>query len=308
LAKFVVLGQALNDFKVEVSDSFIRENSLPRDGHALVSEENLPQVQALVKGGGPSKRGGAAATTACVLGKLGHSTVFSCKIGSDPGSDDFTRACLKCGVQLLAQLSPNPLGFSCCLTTPEATRTFLTYLGCSSEDLLAAPELEVKIKESDYLVVEGFLLGLGEKTQQQLLSLCSFAHSLQKKIVLTLSAQQLVVRQQLRFKELMKMAWMLVGNDDEVKALKDLEGFDGLLVTTLGEQGASLKSGSQIIQAPAYRCAKLVDSIGAGDAFLAGFLHFSSTDNNLLAMLAEGCRLGALACSFEGTDFCDHIL
>ena len=44
----------------------------------------------------------------------------------------------------------------------------------------------------------------------------------------------------------------------------------------------------------------VVDALGAGDAFITGFLHHWSQGADLAAAMAEGARSGAAACRFEG--------
>lgn len=56
-------------------------------------------------------------------------------------------------------------------------------------------------------------------------------------------------------------------------AIKSLKGFANTVVVKRGRAGAILASGDQRIQQPAFLNESVVDSIGAGDSFDAGFIH-----------------------------------
>jgi fructokinase len=68
---------------------------------------------------------------------------------------------------------------------------------------------------------------------------------------------------------------------------------------TLGSKGAMVGHAEQIIHNPGYRV-RVQDTVGAGDAFLAGFLFQLTQGETLSACLDYGCALGALVASKEG--------
>jgi 2-dehydro-3-deoxygluconokinase len=61
------------------------------------------------------------------------------------------------------------------------------------------------------------------------------------------------------------------------------------------ERGACALSGGRFIQVPAHPVEKMVDPVGAGDAFDAGFLVGLLRQYDLEAALNFGARLGAAA-------------
>ncbi|SFD31617.1 fructokinase [Chitinophaga sp. CF118] len=71
------------------------------------------------------------------------------------------------------------------------------------------------------------------------------------------------------------------------------------IITTLGDKGAVLLQQDSFYQHPGYAI-KVADTIGSGDAFLAGFLY--STINNRLPedALAFACAMGALIATYHG--------
>ncbi len=73
------------------------------------------------------------------------------------------------------------------------------------------------------------------------------------------------------------------------------------LVCTWGEDGAfGLGPDGAQHHAPACRQACIVDSIGAGDSFNAGYIHARLGANDLPEALALGCRIAGLKCSQMG--------
>lgn len=81
-------------------------------------------------------------------------------------------------------------------------------------------------------------------------------------------------------KDMIKGATILIGNDYEIELLssklkvkseKLLETVK-ILITTLGEKGSTIQSGSETIQVNAAKPTSIIDPTGAGDAYRAGFL------------------------------------
>lgn len=81
-------------------------------------------------------------------------------------------------------------------------------------------------------------------------------------------------------KEMVTGATILIGNDYEISLLKEKTKFDDrqilsqvkILITTLGEKGSIIQSGSETVQVGAAKPKGVVDPTGAGDAYRAGFL------------------------------------
>jgi ribokinase len=74
---------------------------------------------------------------------------------------------------------------------------------------------------------------------------------------------------------------------------------DQLVVVTLGERGALAVAGDQTFQQSSFRV-RSVDSVGAGDAFAAGFVCGRWWSAGVQAALRLGCAAGALATTKPG--------
>ncbi|MBX2816654.1 MAG: carbohydrate kinase [Saprospiraceae bacterium] len=102
-------------------------------------------------------------------------------------------------------------------------------------------------------------------------------------------------------------------NDHELLVLNDLFGLRQdrfyqelsrrfglqLIVQTLGEKGAEAFDGNQVYRHPGYRV-KVADTVGSGDAFLAGFLSTLLKGQAIAEALDLGCKLGAFVATQPG--------
>lgn len=84
----------------------------------------------------------------------------------------------------------------------------------------------------------------------------------------------------------------------------DLERYDfnkkGKVIVTNGDKGAQLFSEQETIFQEAYRIDKLIDCIGAGDAFAAGFLAARIKGDSDRLALQQGAKCGALSTQVAG--------
>lgn len=94
---------------------------------------------------------------------------------------------------------------------------------------------------------------------------------------------------------------MLVGHhtsiEDLLRAVADLG--PGEVVAKLGEDGASVFAGDRVVHAPAYPV-DVVDTVGAGDAFVSGYLSQRLHNESPERSLVRGTICGAAACGMPG--------
>ena len=79
---------------------------------------------------------------------------------------------------------------------------------------------------------------------------------------------------------------------------------DAILICTWGSEGAYALEGNQLHFSPALRVSSAVDTIGAGDTFIAGFIHASLSNekhgDSLQSKLDYACALAAKKCAIKG--------
>jgi sugar/nucleoside kinase (ribokinase family) len=94
-------------------------------------------------------------------------------------------------------------------------------------------------------------------------------------------------------------ACRLAGVDDAVEAAEFLAGKVSLVVMKRGQQGVLARRGSESFEARAPEI-EMVDSIGAGDSFDAGFLHRYIREGKLEECLRFGNLTGAFSTTRQG--------
>lgn len=91
----------------------------------------------------------------------------------------------------------------------------------------------------------------------------------------------------------------LTGASDCQSAIQDIAMTVPLVVVKLGSEGATARRGNEEWSSPALKV-DLVDPVGAGDSFDAGFLHEYIRGSNIETCLAAGNRAGALSVTRAG--------
>lgn len=94
----------------------------------------------------------------------------------------------------------------------------------------------------------------------------------------------------------------LSNSETIISGLKKIESFSNIVVIKDGERGAHLWSKGKLISKPAFKNKKIVDCIGAGDSFDAGFISEFVKGSELDRCLEIGNLTGALnTTSYGGT-------
>lgn len=96
-------------------------------------------------------------------------------------------------------------------------------------------------------------------------------------------------------------AELLTGESDPLRAAEAIRALGpGLVVVKLGAEGSLAAAEGQIVRAPALRLDRIVDPVGAGDGFAAGFLSGQLRGWSLAESLRLGNLVGASAMSVSG--------
>jgi len=94
-------------------------------------------------------------------------------------------------------------------------------------------------------------------------------------------------------------ACKIAGTEDLETAVQKLAQMVPLLVVKLGRKGAMAQRGAERVVSPAHQV-EVVDPVGAGDSFDAGFLHEYLRGADLPTCLASGNLAGALSTTRPG--------
>lgn len=274
----LTISDSIVDHILYVDESYA--SSLPgkMGGSALVDDTIFKQIIA-ESGNRPTIRpGSSAVNTIKGLQQLGHRCGLITTVGDDPEGDFFLNSLNDQGIVLHLRISSIPTGKSACLVTPNKERTMRTFLGASRENnhLQLEPEM---FKGISHFHLEGYQL----KHKQLVGDAIALARKNSATISLDLSSFE-VVKANLEFIwDLLKSNKIdvLFANQEEAftltglppkEASEYLANFCDISVVTIGENGCYTNQGPSQWRCPALNV-EVVDTIGAGDLFISGFLH-----------------------------------
>ena len=297
----VAVGNALVDILAQVPDSFLDTHGMEKGTMSLIDAERALQIQESL-GETVQTSGGSAANTMSGIASLGGGALFIGKVSNDALGDEFAREISSIGVEFVrgASVEGMPTGRCVIAVTPDAQRTLNTFLGVSS--LLTPADINTAAIESGKVVyLEGYLYD-HPAAKAAFREAANCAHEANRKVSLTLSDSFCVQRHREDFHALIAdEVDILFGNEAELEALYETRDFDVAVsnlrqhcefaVITRSEKGSVVVTHGEVLEVPAKRVAKVVDTTGAGDLFAAGFL-FGFTRGMELTRCAE---IGAIA-------------
>lgn len=321
------LGQAMVDFSAAVDDSFLDQLDVEKGGRRIISvEERASVLQQLDGSSYQVSAGGSLSNTLMALARLGAAeheihgrgqlrVAMDGIVGGDALSQFYSAQMANCGVSVLAQPGPNSsTGTVMVLTTPDANRTFMSYLGTPAAVALT-PQLTAAIAHARLLVIEGYVWEMPEAAASIAQAL-EVAHAHGTLVALTAGDVGLVRRQRdelwgalhsgvdLLFANRSEAAELL-GKDPESCSAREaalaLGPFVDMVVVTDGASGSCISAlGSLQVVPPHWTTSAPVDTCGAGDAYAAGVLWAYLRGLGVSAMGRAGARVASQVISRQG--------
>lgn len=282
--KILGIGNAIVDIVCKVDDAFLQKHNLIKGSMSLIDGQMEVEFSKL-----PAEKitsGGSVGNTIATLSQLGCKAAFIGKVGFDNFGGKFVTEIEKSGTQFIGENSYNkPSAKSFILVTPDAQRTMCTFLGCASE----ISENDVDDKSFDntaILYLEGYLWDSPDAISAMQKAI-TIAKKHKIKVAFSLSDPFCVSRHKKDFMNLvLNDLDILFANEMEALELASRPDFstDALnkffsknpnltAVVTRAEKGCCVFDSGMLIEIPAEKIEKLVDTTGAGDAFAAGFLY-----------------------------------
>ncbi|MBW4540287.1 MAG: carbohydrate kinase [Myxacorys chilensis ATA2-1-KO14] len=236
--------------------------------------------------------GGAPANVACALAKLGTPTAFVGCIGEDEEGRSLVKLLETVGVDTRGvQFHPTaPTRTVLVLRSDSGDRSFVAFGDQRSSDEFADTHLQAEhlpvelFQQADYLVLGTLELAYGD-SQAAITQALSLAEQFFVKIVLDVNwrpvfwndpaAAPPLIHEMIKRVDFLKLAeeeaeW-LFGTTDPGAISYRLGSLEGVLVTK-GEHGLAYCLGTNEGAIPAFKV-DVEDTTGAGDSFLAGFVH-----------------------------------
>ena len=297
------VGHALVDIQYQVAPEFLAEHQIEKGVMTLVDEARQRTLTAAV-GRDPvaAASGGSAANTLIGVACYGGRTYYACLTGRDAWGDFYQRDLEAAGVAThSANRGAGKTGQCLVFITPDADRTLNTFLGISS-GLSSAQLQEEVIADSQYLYIEGYLLGsdagfaAAARAQQM-------AQQHGTAVALTLSDPFAVQTFRARFDALLQGGVdLLFCNAEEALAstgLNDREAGGaalaaqvGMAYVTCGADGALVFAADALCRVPGLPV-QAIDTNGAGDLFAGGVLYGLSHGYSSLDAARLGCYAAA---------------
>lgn len=327
------------DFVAEVEDGFLEQLQIEKGSRRLIGVEERGQlINGLDGASYKVTAGGSLANSLVALAKLGRArsdasggtraqlqVAMAGPVGSDPLGRFFSSQMERAGVRMLTPPPPDSnTGTVAVLTTPDAQRSFLSYLG-SDQRVACDDTLRTALSRTRLLVVEGYLWEL-PGAADAIRSAVQAARDGGALVAMTCGAAGVVQRHQRDILSLVSQGAVdvLFANREEAQALLaggppdslpqqqqpdlpadrcalDLGSSTTVAVVTDGANGAAVAALGQLhVVPPCWRPEPPRDTNGAGDAWAAGFLFGLLTGGSVSASGRLGAALASEVISRPG--------
>jgi 2-dehydro-3-deoxygluconokinase len=259
--------------------------------------------------------GGAESNVAVALARLGVDTTWVSRLGADPLGELVARELTAEGVDVRSTVDAGrQTGFMHKQRRTSHTATVTFWRAGSAASALTPEDVpEELIASADLLHLTGILPGLSETAHDCALHAARVARDLGVRVSFDINHRAKVwagrdpgpvYRELIRLSDIVfasvEEASLVVGGDTPSELAAAL-GFDGPreCIVKLGNKGALSVVGTNTYLQPAFPV-EVADTVGAGDAFVAGYLSALLEDATPQARLARGALAGALACTVLG--------
>lgn len=260
--------------------------------------------------------GGAESNVAIGLARLGHSVAWVSALGDDQFGDMIEREIRSQGVQVLASRDDErPTGLMVKTLSAGEDRLVRYYRSDSAASALRAKDLPADlISSARILHLTGITPALSPSTREMSLRSVIIAREAGASVSLDVNYRPTLWSAALAsevLRELVSHCDIIFGSPDELGLLLDHSGTHEQLARRVsefgpscvvvkdGERGASMLINGDWIHQPAYPV-DVVDTVGAGDGFVAGFLSELLDGSSPKAQLKTAVVTGALCCTHSG--------
>jgi 2-dehydro-3-deoxygluconokinase len=260
--------------------------------------------------------GGAESNVAIGLARLGHSVSWVSALGNDQFADMIEREISAEGVDVVASRDElRPTGLMVKTLSPGEDRLVSYYRSGSAASALRAEDLPTELITSARVVhMTGITPALSTSTREMSLRAATMAREAGVLVSLDINYRSALWSEALAsavLRELISHCDLVFGSPDELGLLSDHNGTHeqvarrvsefgpNCIVVKDGERGASMLIDGEWISQPAFAI-DVVDTVGAGDGFVAGFLSEVLTGSSPSAQLKTAVITGALCCTHPG--------
>lgn len=262
--------------------------------------------------------GGAESNVAIGLVRAGVPTTWIGRIGTDPAGDRVTRDVRSAGVDVVAVPDPDRSTGIMMKERLADGRTRVTYhrRGSAGSALRASDLPASAVERAALLHVTGITLALSEDARATVEAALDRADAAGVPVSFDVNHRPKLIDAEIaraRYRAVAARSSIVFAGDDEARlvlGLGDDEGDDetlahelaalgrGRAVVKLGSRGAVASVDGAFLRRPATPV-RVVDPVGAGDAFVAGWLAATLGGATTAEALDRAADAGALACTVE---------
>ena len=277
------LGNAVVDIFLEVSDQEFASLGFDRGGMRLVEHAEQNTLLARYQKHEPKLvSGGSVANSTIAFSQLGGSAAFIGCVGDDRYGLFYSGEFEELGIDIGNPIIVNESTGTCvCLITPDAERTMRTCLAVSSH--LAARHVdEARIKNSEWLFIEGYVFANPDTGQTAIREAIRIAKQNGTKIAVTCSDAFVAQVFGDALHDALDQTDLFFCNEGEAcavsgattaeEAFKKLKSKVPSVVVTNGPHGAYIRHAGVEAHVPAF-ATEPKDLTGAGDMFAGSFLY-----------------------------------
>jgi sugar/nucleoside kinase (ribokinase family) len=288
MKKILGIGNALVDILVHIdNDDILDRFGLQKGGMEMIDAQRKREIlEVISKMPQTMATGGSTSNTIHGLARLGATAGYIGKVGNDELGRLFRQECERFGVIPHLIESKEDTGVAITFISPNAERTFATYLGAAAT--MQPDQVDAKILDNyDLIHIEGYLIF----NHDLILDVCRKAKACGLQISMDMASYNLI-ESNLDFVKMLLHDYVdiIFANEEEAKAFTGVEKIEALhklsedcpvAIVKVGKEGSYIKMDGEVT-AIAPVDATRIDTTGAGDIYASGFLY--GLINNYVAL------------------------
>lgn len=312
MKKILGIGNALVDILVHIdNDDILNRLGLQKGGMEMIDAQRKREILELIATMPQTiATGGSTSNTIHGLARLGAKAGYIGKVGNDEMGNLFREGCTRFGVIPHLIESEEDTGVAITFISPNAERTFATYLGAAAT--MQPEQVDAQIFDNyDIIHIEGYLIF----NHDLILDVCKKAKEHGLQISMDMASYNLI-ESNLDFVKMLLRDYVdiIFANEEEAKAFTGVEQVEALhalsescpiAIVKVGKDGSYIKMNGEVT-AIAPVAAQRVDTTGAGDIYASGFLYGYMNDFDALKSGNLASYLSARLIEYVGAKLPDE--
>ena len=280
MKKILGIGNALVDILVHIdNDKILNRLGLQKGGMEMIDAQRKREIlEVIAEMPQTIATGGSTSNTIHGLARLGSVAGYIGKVGNDDLGHRFREECDRFGVIPHLIESKEDTGVAITFISPNAERTFATYLGAAAT--MQPAQVDTKILENyDIIHIEGYLIF----NHDLILDVCQKAKACGLQISMDMASYNLI-ESNLDFVKMLLRDYVdiIFANEEEAKAFTGVDNVEALRVLAeycpiaivkVGKDGSYIQMGREVTAVSPVVVDNPVDTTGAGDIYASGFLY-----------------------------------